>query len=208
MFSAGIKVNHGPISGIAPSGEPVEESGAQQLGPVFLLKEREDSVYDLGIFDRLCKMALSSASADKLDARICAQASQPATVGASGANPRGAVVIYDPQAGARHLSPVICGVKNNDLARFDEGERYRAKEHEKPNYKRYADSDSPHSMSHAAQRTRRSAAWRRPPTVAEAPKVDARRLPNCKWNALLAVGAPLARLPQHRRDERPRRSHP
>ncbi len=147
------------------------------MGPVFLLKEREDSVYDLGIFDRLCKMALSSASADKLDARICAQASQPATVGASGANPRGAVVIYDPQAGARHLSPVICGVKNNDLARFDEGERYRAKEHEKPNYKRYADSDSPHSMSHAAQRTRRSAAWRRPPAIAEAPKVDARRLP-------------------------------
>ncbi len=29
------------------------------------------------------------------------------------------------------------------------------------------------------------------PTVAEAPKVDARRLPNCKWTALLAVGAPL-----------------
>ncbi len=47
------------------------------MGPVFLLKEREDSAYDLGIVDRLCKMALSSASADKLDARICAQASQP-----------------------------------------------------------------------------------------------------------------------------------
>ena len=95
------------------------------MGPVFLLNEREDSVYDLGIFDRLCKMALSSASADKLDARICAQASQPATVCASGANPRGAVVIRDPKAGARHLSPVICGVKNNDLAAFDEGERSR-----------------------------------------------------------------------------------
>ncbi len=201
-------MNHGPISGIAPSGERVDESGAQRLGPVFLLNEREDSVYDLGIFDRLCKMALSSASADELDARICAQASQPATVGASGANPRGAVVIYDPQAGARHLSPVICGVKNNDLARFDEGERYRAKEHEKPNYKRYADSDSPHSMSHAAQRTRRSAAWRRPPTVAEAPRLTPEGYQTASGTRCWLFGAPLARLPQHRRDERPRRSHP
>ncbi len=149
MRAAGIKVNHGPVSGIAPSGDPVDESGAQRLGPVFLLKERENNVDDLGIFDRLCKMALNSARADKLDARIRAQASQPTTVGASGPNPRGAVVIYDPQAGARYLSPVICGVKNNDLARFDEGERYRAKEHEKPNHKRYADSDAPHSMSRA-----------------------------------------------------------
>ena len=148
-------------------------------------------------------------SADKLDARICAQASQPATVCASGANPRGAVVIYDPKAGARHLSPVICGVKNNDLARFDEGERSRAKEHEKPNLKRYADSDSPHSMSHAAHRTRRSATCAGRRRSLKAPKVDARRLPNCTWNALLAVGAPLARAASvSRRDERPRRSHP
>ncbi len=130
------------------------------MGPVFLLKERENSVDDLGIFDRLCKMALNSAGADKLDARIRPQASQPAAVGASGPNPRGAVVIYDPQAGAGHLSPVICGVKNNDLARFDEGERYRANEPEKPNYKRYTDSDAPHTMSHAVSRIGRSASGR------------------------------------------------
>lgn len=36
----------------------------------------------------------------------------------------------------------------------------------------------------AAQRTGRSAAWHRPPTVAEAPKVDARRLPDFDRNAL------------------------
>ncbi len=119
------------------------------MGPVFLLKERENGIDDLGVLDRLCDMALNSAVTNKLHARIRNQASQPTTVGASGPNPGGAVVIYDPQSGGSHSPPVICGAKNDDLARFDEGERYRAKEHEKPNYERYADSDAPHSMSHA-----------------------------------------------------------
>jgi hypothetical protein len=39
----------------------------------------------------------------------------------------------------------------------------------------------------AAQRTGRSAAWHRPATVAEAPKVDARRLPGIERNTLCHV---------------------
>jgi hypothetical protein len=39
----------------------------------------------------------------------------------------------------------------------------------------------------AAQRTWRSAAWHRPPTVAGAPNVDARMLPDPDWNALCHV---------------------
>ena len=42
-------------------------------------------------------------------------------------------------------------------------------------------------QTHAAQRTGRSAAWHRPPTAAEAPKVDARRLPDSDWNSLCHV---------------------
>ena len=40
-----------------------------------------------------------------------------------------------------------------------------------------------------AYRAGRSAAWHRPPTVAEAPKVEARRLPRTDWNPVGPGGA-------------------
>jgi hypothetical protein len=42
------------------------------------------------------------------------------------------------------------------------------------------------SMAHFVRpngRTERPAAWHRPPTIAEAPQVGARRLPDLDWNA-------------------------
>ena len=39
----------------------------------------------------------------------------------------------------------------------------------------------------AVERIWRSAAWYRPPTAAEAPNVDARRLPEFDWNALCRI---------------------
>jgi hypothetical protein len=44
------------------------------------------------------------------------------------------------------------------------------------------------TLLHAAQRAGRSAAWHRPPTAAEAPKVEARRLPRTDLNPVEGPG--------------------
>ena len=43
------------------------------------------------------------------------------------------------------------------------------------------------TLLRAAQRARRSAPWHRPPTVAEAPKVQCQTVPRLDWNALRHV---------------------